>query len=47
MRHDNKTGLFKMLAESMTHLDAGKTTVIPRSLETLAVTAVNCATMQL
>ena len=41
MRHDaNKTELFKMLPESMTHLDTGKTTIIATSLENAAANTV-------
>ena len=48
MRHDdNKSELFKMLAESMTHPDAGKTNIITTSLEIVATNTVNYATLQL
>ena len=45
---NNKTELFKMLDESMTHLDTGKTTIITTSLENLAANTIkiDLSTMQ-
>ena len=41
MRHDdNKTELLKKLAESMTHLGTGKTTITATSLENVAANTV-------